>query len=125
MPVQDPLQFHRAWEKAYNGRNVEALVELYEPDATLFPQPGNPVTGQAAIREALAPFVALGGQIQMRTDAVIKSGDLAVAYGEWTLTGGLDPDGNPVSLEGRSTDVMRRQADGSWLDAIDDPYSLG
>jgi ketosteroid isomerase-like protein len=56
---------------------------------------------------------------------VIENGDLAVAYGEWTLTGGADPDGNPVDLEGRSTDVMRRQSDGSWLDAIDDPYSLG
>ena len=63
--------------------------------------------------------------IEMRTDAVIKSGDLAVLYGEWSLTGGLDPDGNPVDLEGRSTDVMRRQSDGWWLDAIDDPYSLG
>jgi uncharacterized protein (TIGR02246 family) len=60
MPVQDPRQLHQAWEKAYNGGNVDALVELYEPDATVFPQPGNPVTGRAAIREALAPFVALG-----------------------------------------------------------------
>jgi ketosteroid isomerase-like protein len=96
-----------------------------QADAKVFPQPGNPVTGRAAIREALAPFVALGGQIQLRTDAVSENGDLAVAYGEWTLTGGADPDGNPVNLEGRSTDVMRRQSDGSWLDAIDDPYSLG
>jgi ketosteroid isomerase-like protein len=56
---------------------------------------------------------------------VIENGDLALAYGEWTLTGGVDPDGNPVNLEGRSTDVMRRQSDGSWVDAIDDPYSSG
>ena len=59
----------------------------------------------------------------MRTAAVIESGDLAVAYGEWSLTGGADPDGNPVNLEGRATDVMRKQSDGSWRDVIDDPYS--
>jgi len=123
MPVQDPRQLHREWEKAYNGGDVEALVELYEPDATLFPQPGSRVTGHDAIREALAPFVGLGGQLQMRTAAVIESDDLAVAYGEWSLTGGADPDGNPVNLEGRATDVMRKQSDGSWRDVIDDPYS--
>jgi ketosteroid isomerase-like protein len=48
-----------------------------------------------------------------------------VAYGEWTLKGGTDPDGNAVNLEGRATDVMRKQLDGSWLDVIDDPYSNG
>jgi ketosteroid isomerase-like protein len=61
----------------------------------------------------------------MRTTAVIESGELAVAYGEWSLNGGTDPDGNPVALGGRATDVMRRQSDGSWLDVIDDPYSSG
>jgi uncharacterized protein (TIGR02246 family) len=125
MPVQDPRQLHQAWEKAYNGGDVDGLVELYEPDATVFPQPGSPVTGRAAIRDALAPFVALGGHLQMRTTAVIESGELAVAYGEWSLNGGTDPDGNPVALGGRATDVMRRQSDGSWLDVIDDPYSSG
>jgi uncharacterized protein (TIGR02246 family) len=125
MSVQNPRQLHQAWEKAYNGGDIDALVELYEPHATIIPEPGSPVTGQAAIREALAPFLALNGQIQLRTAAVIESGDLAVAYADWSLTGGADPDGNPVNMEGRSTEVMRRQSDGSWLDVIDDPYSSG
>jgi uncharacterized protein (TIGR02246 family) len=125
MPAQNPQQLHQAWEKAYNSGDVDALVELYEPDAMVFPQPGNAVTGRDAIREALVPFVALGGQIHMRTAAVIENGDLAVAYSDWSLTGGTDPDGNPVNMEARSTDVMRRQPDRSWLDAIDDPYSSG
>ena len=40
-----------------------------------------------------------------------------------SLTGGTHRDGNPVNMEGRSTEIMRRQSDGSWLDVIDDPYS--
>jgi uncharacterized protein (TIGR02246 family) len=123
MPVQDPRQLHQAWEKAYNSGDVEAIVELYEPDATVLHQPGSPVMGRAAIREALAPFVALRGQMQLRTTAVIENDDLALAYGDWALTGGTDPVGNPVNVEGRSTEVMRRQADGSWRYFIDDPYS--
>ena len=65
----------------------------------------------------------LRGQLQLRTTAVIENGDLALVYGDWSLTGGTDPDGNPVNMEGRSTEIMRRQSDGSWLDVIDDPYS--
>jgi uncharacterized protein (TIGR02246 family) len=125
MSVQNPRQLHQAWEKAFNGGDVDALVELYEPEATVIPQPGSPVTGQAAIREVLGQLVALKGQIQLRTTAVIESGDLAVVYGEWSVTGGADPDGNPVNLQGRSTELVRRQPDGSWLDVIDDPYSSG
>ena len=123
MPVQDPRQLHQAWEKAYHDGDVDALVEFYEPDGTVFPQPGSPVTGHAAMREALVPFVALRGQMQLRTTAVIENGDLALVYGDWSLTGGTDPDGNPVNMEGRSTEIMRRQSDGSWRDVIDDPYS--
>ena len=123
MPVQDPRQLHQAWEKAYHDGDVDALVEFYEPDGTVFPQPGSPVTGHAAIREALVPFVALRGQMQLRTSAVIENRDLALVYGDWSLTGGTDLDGNPVNMEGRSTEIMRRQSDGSWRDVIDDPYS--
>jgi ketosteroid isomerase-like protein len=36
----NPQQLHQAWEKAYNSGDVDALVELYEPDAMVFPQPG-------------------------------------------------------------------------------------
>jgi uncharacterized protein (TIGR02246 family) len=123
MPVQDPRQLHHAWEKAYHDGDIDALAEFYEPDGTAFPQPGSPVTGHAAIREALVPFVALKGQMQLRTTAVIENDGLALVYGDWSLTGGTDPDGNPVNMEGRSTEIMRRQSDGSWRDVIDDPYS--
>jgi uncharacterized protein (TIGR02246 family) len=123
--VQNPRQLHQVWEKAFNDDDIDTLVALYEPDATVIPQPGNPVTGHAAIREALGYFLALEGQFRLRTVAVVESGDVAVAFGEWTLTGGTDPDGNTVNLEGRSTDVVRKQPDGSWLDVIDDPYSSG
>jgi uncharacterized protein (TIGR02246 family) len=125
MSANDPSQLHQAWEKAFNGGDLDALLDLYEPDATLIPEPEKPVSGHAAIREALVPLLALTGRIQIRTAGVIPSGDLAVVYGDWSFVGGTDPDGNNVDLEGHSTELMRRQSDGSWLDVIDDPYSRG
>jgi ketosteroid isomerase-like protein len=61
--------------------------------------------------------------MQLRTTAVIDNDDLALVYGDWSHTGGTDPDGNPVNMEGRSTEIMRGQSDGSWRDVIDDPHS--
>jgi ketosteroid isomerase-like protein len=34
----------------------------------------------------------------------------------------MDPRGESVVLGGESTDVLRRQPDGRWLIAIDDPW---
>jgi uncharacterized protein (TIGR02246 family) len=126
MSVENLRQVHPTWEKAFNGGDVDDLVALYELEATLIPQPGSsPVTGHAAIREALGQLLGLKAQIQLRTAAVVESGDVALVYGEWSMAGGTDPDGNRVDMEARSTEILRRQADGSWLYVVDDPFSRG
>jgi ketosteroid isomerase-like protein len=37
----------------------------------------------------------------------------------------LDAEGRPVTMEGRAIEVSRRQADGSWLFVLDDPFGRG
>ena len=37
----------------FQRRDVDGLLELYEPEAAFVPQPGQVLTGIAAIREAL------------------------------------------------------------------------
>jgi hypothetical protein len=50
-------------------------------------------------------------------EQTLKSGeDLAVCYGVWTMTAGGD------KVTGKSIEVVRRQQDGTWLFAIDDPW---
>jgi ketosteroid isomerase-like protein len=39
---------------------------------------------------------------------------------KWSVIG-TDPDGKPVTMSGRSADVVRRQADGTWKFVIDNP----
>jgi len=39
-------------------------------------------------------------------------------HGRWTLRG-TAPDGTAIQSEGRNTEVVRQQADGRWLFAID------
>ena len=121
MPLSEPNQFHREFVKAFNAKDVQAILDLYEPDATLFPEPGKAVKGHAEIRAALVEFIKLGGTMEIQTRYVIVSGNIALSCGRWNLKG-TGPDGKPMLMESGNVEVLRRQADGSWRVAIDNPY---
>jgi len=96
-------------------------VQLYEPDAILVVRPGQVARGWAQLNEALAGFVALRATLTSEAQDVQEAGDLALYLGRWSLRG-TAPDGAPVVLGGESTDILRRQKDGRWLIAIDNPW---
>ena len=52
---------------------------------------------------------------------VVEAGDVALYMGRWTLEG-TDPTGRTVSMGGESSDILRRQSDGRWLIALDNPW---
>jgi uncharacterized protein (TIGR02246 family) len=123
MAVRAPEEMHAAFEAAFNARDLDALIALYEEGAAITPQPGQVVAGHAGIREALAAFLGLNGAIRMVTKTIIPAGDLAMLHAEWTVNG-TGPDGAPLALAARSSEVVRRQADGTWRFVIDNPYSV-
>ena len=73
-----------------------------------------------AIREGLSKLLALKPQFELKIQNALKCDDIAILYSRWTMTG-TDPDGNGVSMTGLTSDVVRRQPDGSWLFVIDNP----
>ena len=121
MPAYTPEEVHQLFSKHFSAADIDALLSLYEPTATFVPQPGQPVSGSAAIREALQAFLALKGRFNMEPGKVILANDIALLFSKWTLSG-KDPEGNAVELSGQTSDVVRRQADGSWLFVIDNPF---
>ena len=122
MATQTPEAVHSEWMKAFNAGNLAGMVALYEPDAALVSEPGGEVvSGRPAVEENLQGYLSLAGQIDLRLQRCIRSGDLAILYSGWTLTGHA-ADGSDVSLKGQTSDVVRRQEDGNWLLAIDNPF---
>jgi uncharacterized protein (TIGR02246 family) len=120
MPAQTPEDVDRLFGEYVNAGDAEALVALYERGATLLTDSG-PATGHAAIREWAAGFLAMKPKIQMSVDKVVEGGgDVAAVYNNWKLTAS-GPDGATFELAGRATEIVRRQADGTWLFVIDDP----
>jgi uncharacterized protein (TIGR02246 family) len=101
--------------------DLDAMVELYEPDAAFAPQPGESVTGRDAIRSALVAFLAVRPRMTGSIEKVLRAGDTALVANRWKLSG-TAPDGSPVEMGATSADVLRRRSDGSWGIVIDDPW---
>lgn len=101
-------------------RDLDSLVALYEPQATFIPAPGVTHTGHAAIREALGAMLALSPTMTTHVDEVHAADELALVIVTWNLRG-TAPDGTAVTQQGKSADVLRRQADGTWRVLIDHP----
>jgi uncharacterized protein (TIGR02246 family) len=121
MTAQTPEDTDRRFAEALNAGRIDELVALYEPQATLMPSPGKLVSGPAAIRQALAQFIAAKPNMSLKPKVVAQSGDLAVVTAHWDLamTG---EDGKPARMSGQSIEVVRRQTDGRWLFVIDLPF---
>jgi len=119
----NPVELDRLFEQALNAGDIDALVALYEPQAALMPSPGNVVVGSAAIREALAGFLAAKPTITTSGKLVAQTGDVALLANRWTLkmTG---PDGKPTTMTGNAVELARRQPAGHWLFAMDMPFGL-
>ena len=118
MAATSPEQIHREFEAAFNAGDLDALLELYEPNAALIPQPGVVVTGIDQIGPALQQFLDIGGKIVLDTKVVVETGDLAYLTNRWTLTG-TDENGDPLEMSAVTAETARRQSDGTWRYVLD------
>ena len=121
MAVKRPEEMNRAFGEAVSSGEVERVLALYEPGALLAPRPGERASGLEEIRAALDELLALDGTMTSRNVWCMHVGELALLQGEWHLNG-TAPDGSPVELSSRTAEVVRRQADGSWLYVIDHAF---
>ena len=123
MPARLPEDVDRMFGEYVNAGDIDALVALYEPDGVLVEQDGRLATGHDAIRASLGAIIAAKAQIRMNVVKVVRSGDdLAMLYNDWSLSAVVG-DGEPVEIVGKALELVRRQIDGTWLFAIDDPYA--
>ena len=121
MPAHAPEEVAQLWAESLTAGNLEDLVELYEPDATLVAQPGEVVTGVEAIREVLSALLAMEPTFNLEVRKVLQTGELALSFADWTLSG-TGPEGEAIEMAAQTSDVLRRQADGTWCFVIDNPF---
>lgn len=119
--MKKPEEFHARFVAAFNSGNVDAVMALYEPDASFVPQPGQVVQGRDAIRQATLQFLSLKGTMQIDSVFTVHGPGMALTRGQWKLSA-TGSDGKLVEMTGQSVEVLRQQPNGEWLVAIDHPF---
>ena len=116
-----PEHLMRIFAQRAEDGDAAGLLALYEPGAVFEPQAGVVLRGHADIAEALEGLAAIKPRIEYEGAAdVVIVDDIALVSNAWTMSA-LRPDGSLHREGGVSADVLRRQADGSWLVLIDQP----
>ena len=108
-------------EHASQGRDVERIISYWADDAIVLP-PGLPaIIGKAALREYVTDSLKIPGfKISWIANDVAMSpdGQLAYMFARNAVTMN-DPNGIPVTHEGRTVTIWRRESDGEWRCAVD------
>lgn len=109
-----------AWQKAFLAGDAGAIADLYEDDAVFVSASVEIVArGREAIREAWSGIIAMGKaedvEIIERDEQIV--GDVAYAHQHGVIRAEMG--GERVEIPFRTTEVMRRGADGTWRYVID------
>jgi|ERR1700722_6836820 ketosteroid isomerase-like protein len=114
--ITDPSRSNATFAKIFNeGRDLDAWISLYEPDAILLGGP-EPARGHDEIRRALTELAKAPGELHSRVNFSEVNGDVAVTRADYQLV-----HEGKVLQEGSAIEVMHRQPDGRWLFTIDNP----
>ena len=119
MGATEPEQVIDHFCKLFNSGDLDGLINnLYEDDAVFVPSPTDaPISGKATVAEALKGFLAMGGTLSVLTTTTLKHGEIALTHTHWRLDiPGAD------AMESVTAEIVRRQPDGTWKYAIDNPW---
>jgi len=106
-PVYDPQELERLLVVRQHAGDVDGMTALFEADAVIDCGEGKLVRGREAIRRFYVEIVADGRKFAMGEQRP------ALICGDLAMTSTRLPDGDVT------TEVARRQPDGSWLWVID------
>ena len=115
MSAHEPADASASFERYFANGDLEGLMSLYEKDA-VFPTTHGISTGHDEIRTTLKAYLDSGAKLAFGESLVFPAGDLALIHTPWTMQ---MPDGS--TAEGATAEVVRRQADGTWMYIIDNP----
>lgn len=117
MPFSGPEDLHAAFAAALEAQDVDALVDLYEPDAMIVAPDGSQISGDAR-REWFAGLIAAGVGATGRQRKMLIADDIALSSTAYEMDPG-PTGGEPATMA--TAEVSRRQPDGTWRVVIDAP----
>ena len=122
MGAKSPQQWWEIWSESFDKGDVETILSLYDPDATVVPNPGNPIRGIDAIREMLQFYVDMQGTLKAQQGEILHGPGVAASYIPWSFDADLADE--PLHLEAVATVMLADRPDG-WVALIDDFFGQG
>jgi ketosteroid isomerase-like protein len=113
--VNTPESMNETFARAFNSRQLQNLLALYEEEAVLCDAAQKTVRGKARIAAELEHFLRVPGTLVGRNNFCLRHGNVALLRADWTLLG---PDNTP-QMSGSSAEIVRQQPDGTWLYIVD------
>ena len=113
--VNMPHEMNQTFARAFNSRDIDNLMALYEEKAVLRIDAEKTFTGKAAIAVELQKLLTMPGKMLSHNNFCIEYGDIALLRADHSI---VDTDGATI-FSGSSAEVVRRQSDGAWLYIID------
>jgi uncharacterized protein (TIGR02246 family) len=117
---ETPKTVDQNWQKAMLAGDVDALAACYATDAIAWLPDGAPTKGREAIRQVFAGILQANTvtAVELSNTHYHACGEMAMAWGEYTLTLTPKAGGNPVTETGRYSEVLKKEG-GKWVYAVD------
>lgn len=111
-----PEALQEGFMAALRSENADAIADCYAPDADNFTLNSMKGVGPDSARESWGGFFEQFDVVsaELSEQAMVRSGDLAAAWGLFTVIARPAEGGELVTLVGRYMDVAR-PIDGRWL----------
>jgi len=126
MEMHDVIYAIELADKAINQRDIAALMDFYEDDATLVIEPGRCARGKEQIAEAFGTIFAYFNQslsVAQRDFHVIEGGGVVLVVCKLDLSAqGMGT--SKVSMERKPTYIFKKSKDGKWRCLIDNSYGV-
>ena len=122
--ARNPADVYPALVKAFNAGDIEATVACYEPQACFVLKSGHVVRGAAELREMFRATMSYKPDLKLEIRKIVSAGeDLALVIVKWA-SNAVSSSGEVKVWSGTAVDIARRQADGTWKLALDNPYGV-
>jgi uncharacterized protein (TIGR02246 family) len=119
-----PADVYPALLKAFDARDIDAIVACYEPQACFVLKSGHAARGTAELREIFRATFSYKPDLELNVRKIISAGDdLALVVVKWKSKT-VSSSGEAKVWAGTATDIVRRQPDGTWKLALDNPYGV-
>jgi ketosteroid isomerase-like protein len=108
---------HAVLANAYNTKDFNLVMNVYDAEGIIVPEPGKHVTGRGQFEQAVKNIMAIPGTMEIKTVYCLQTGDVAVGRSEWSIT-----NNGEIQIAASGIELMKQQLDGCWKVLIDHAF---